>query len=492
MERTHIGNFELSPDEPPKQGFQGYVYKAFDSVLKRYVAIKEPKPRFRGDIPFLEKFVEEGQIVANFDHPNICILHLAGNADEDFGAQDAQLPYLVMEWIDESVHQKLNYENKLDEKQVLQIGIDVCGALDYGHSRVPKVIHRDIKPRNLLMKDGKVKVCDFGLAIALLASESLSQTVNLVGTPDYIPPELWDFEDADETSDIYSLGITLYELLNGKPPFSDVEEDRTNLGTMRFKHQKEPVPLLPSISQELNNVIQKATEKNRKDRFQSASEMLEELESILFPNRAHQNRASHDALAKTIQRLEIEEAAALMHLDAIRRIRQDITNDPSVVDPEQLLTKVGNLGQLPPLDSIQNEEPDTNIDDESGSDGQLTDSGSDLTLDTGEYHRARSLKLISEEAYDEAGKAIAEAIEADPESAEAFLLRGVILEGRSDINGALDSYTQAISLNGRYLEAFINRGDAYSARAKSAKAENEDVNRAIEDYTSALDFSLGD
>ena len=221
------------------------VYKAKCHRLNRYVAIKVLKQEYSSDAKFVAKFRAEAQSVAGLSHPNIVNVYDVG--------EDNGLHYIVMELVEGITLKKfIEKKGKLDVKEAVGIGIQIAQGMEAAHNN--HIIHRDIKPQNIIIsKEGKVKVTDFGIA---KAATSNTITSNAMGSVHYISPEQARGGYSDEKSDIYSLGVTLYEMLSGKVPF-----EGESTVTVALAHiQDEAVPLQqldPNIPLSLSKIVQK-------------------------------------------------------------------------------------------------------------------------------------------------------------------------------------------------------------------------------------------
>lgn len=252
------------------QGGTAAVYLAKDTQLARKVAIKIPLPHTTP--PFAQRFVKEAITLAKMSHEHIVNIYDA--------SIDQNIHFIVMDYVDGvSIDQLLKNKNPLLVRDVLQIILQVCNGLSYMHNQ--DVIHRDLKPSNILLsKLGKVKISDFGLARQLASETKLTKAGELLGTMLYLSPEQSKGEKATKQSDIYSLGIVLYELLTGKPPFDSIEPV-----AILLKHIQEPLPdpreFNVDVPASLYHVLQKATAKEPAERYQHVMELHSALDRIL-------------------------------------------------------------------------------------------------------------------------------------------------------------------------------------------------------------------
>lgn len=259
------------------QGGMATVWKARDNVLARPVAVKILHPHLSQDHEFLERFRREALAAARLSHPNIVSIYDTGTEGAEIeGQPDRQ--YIVMEHCGGGTLADLvTASGSVPPQRVAAIGTAVCDALAYAHRQ--DIVHRDVKPANVLVADdGLLKVADFGIAKAAFVKGDITTTGSILGTVTYISPEQAAGHEPDQRSDLYGLGIVLYELLVGRPPFSG----ETQIATA-MKHLKETPPPLRSIRagvpRALEVVIMKALEKDPDRRFASAEEMRSALET---------------------------------------------------------------------------------------------------------------------------------------------------------------------------------------------------------------------
>ncbi|MGB9638172.1 MAG: protein kinase domain-containing protein [bacterium] len=244
------------------QGGMGEVYKATDTILDRIVAIKVVYSNLLKKQEFLQRFLREAKITASLDHINIVKVFDLLIDNNNY--------YLIMEFIDGiSLRNYLENRKQIDIINELDLFLQILDGIEYAHNK--NIVHRDLKPENIMLtKDGIIKITDFGLAFAL-GSHSLTNPGTLMGTLGYLSPEQAQGIDVDFLTDIYSLGVILYELLTGNLPIID-----TNAAAMIYKILNEK-PTLPSkynpqIDKELENIILKAIEKNKNKRYKNTSE----------------------------------------------------------------------------------------------------------------------------------------------------------------------------------------------------------------------------
>ena len=254
-------------------GGMATVYKAKDHVLNRDVAVKILKDEFTTDVDFIKRFNSEAQSAASLSHPNIVSIYDVGHEEED------NLYYIVMELIKgKTLKQIITKDEKLSWKWALNISIQIASALEVAHKN--GIIHRDIKPHNIIItEDGVAKVMDFGIAKAV-SNSTMTAFGTTIGSVHYFSPEQAKGSSTDARSDIYSLGVVMYEMLTGKVPF-----DADTPVSIALKHmQEDPKPAIevnPNIPTAVNDIIMKAMQKEPEDRYQSATEMLADLSKAL-------------------------------------------------------------------------------------------------------------------------------------------------------------------------------------------------------------------
>lgn len=251
-------------------GGMARVYKAQDRYLQRYVAVKILKDEFKHDADFLKRFEIEAQAAASLTHPNIVQIYDVGTDHDNY--------YIVMELVEGiTLKEYIAKKGALDWREAVNITIQICSALNKAHSR--KIIHRDIKPQNILItSDGIPKVTDFGIARAASA-DTATMKLDTIGSVHYSSPEQVRGGYIDEKSDIYSIGVTFFEMVTGRLPF-----DGDSSVSVALKHIQDipplPTEIKPDIPPALNVIVLKAMAKSRKDRYQSVAEMIQDLEKV--------------------------------------------------------------------------------------------------------------------------------------------------------------------------------------------------------------------
>lgn len=269
--RLLAGRYELI--EKIGEGGMAIVYKAKCRLLNRYVAIKILRPEFTKDEQFVENFRRESQAAAGLSHPNIVSVYDVG--------QEGNIHFIVMELVEgKTLSELIEEKGRLDYKEAINITRQVASALSLAHKN--QIVHRDIKPHNILITNtGVAKLADFGIAKAVSASTIIGGNNKVMGSVHYFSPEQARGAYVDERSDIYSLGIVLYEMLTGKVPF-----DGDNPISIALMHINDPMPPVsaevPGIPPQLEKIIMKATDKYQTNRYRTADEMIEDLDNIEF------------------------------------------------------------------------------------------------------------------------------------------------------------------------------------------------------------------
>ena len=293
------------------------VYKAKDHKLNRFVAVKVLKPEFREDTTFIRKFKSEAQAAAVLTHPNIVNVFDVGD--------DNGVYYIVMELIEGiTLKEYISKKGKLSVKEATSIAIQVSMGLEAAHSH--GIVHRDVKPQNIIISmDGKVKVTDFGIARAA-SSNTISS--NVMGSVHYSSPEQVRGGYSDEKSDIYSLGITMYEMVTGKVPF-----DGDTTVAIAIKHlQEEIVPpsiYTPELPHSLEQIILKCTQKSVDRRYQNMEDVIADLKhSLIDPQGDFVTLTSVDNEAKTVV-ISDKELGEIKHMP-----KQIAKSEPEALEEE--------------------------------------------------------------------------------------------------------------------------------------------------------------
>ncbi|OXZ27465.1 serine/threonine protein kinase [Finegoldia magna] len=284
-------------------GGMAKVYKALDTVLNRYVAVKVLKNEYMEDQDFLRKFAMEAQSAASLTHANIVSVFDVGSSYVD----GRKYNYIVMEYVDGKTLKDI-----IDEKQILPIedivnyGVQIASALECAHKN--GIIHRDIKPHNMLIdKSNNLKATDFGIA-RISSSATLTYTSTVLGTVHYISPEQAKGKFIDEKNDIYSLGVVLYQMATGEVPF-----DAPNAVGIALKHIQDPlvppINLRHDLPQGLNDIIVKAMAKDPNDRFKSATELKEMLRNYQnYSSDLYQKTTKNPIIKENDEQPEVKEA----------------------------------------------------------------------------------------------------------------------------------------------------------------------------------------
>ena len=258
------------------EGGMANVYLAHDTILDRNVAVKVLRGDLANDEKFVRRFQREALSASSLSHPNIVEMY-------DVGEDNGQY-YIVMECVEgKTLKQVLKSRGNLSITEVIDIMLQLTDGMAHAHDAY--IVHRDIKPQNIMiLSNGVIKITDFGVATALNNTQ-LTQTNSVMGTVHYLPPEQANGKGSTIRSDIYSMGVMMYELLTGHVPYkgdSAVE--------IALKHLKEPLPSvkkeIPSIPQSIENIIIRSTAKNPKNRYTDAREMQDDIKTALDEGRS--------------------------------------------------------------------------------------------------------------------------------------------------------------------------------------------------------------
>ncbi len=303
------------------EGGMANVYLAQDTILDRKVAVKILRGDLASDEKFVKKFQREAISASSLSHPNIVEMYDVG--------EDGGLYYIVMEYVEgKTLKNLIKKRGGLTLSEVVDIMLQLTSAIACAHDSY--IIHRDIKPQNvLIMDDGCVKITDFGIAQALNNVE-ITQTNSVMGTVHYLPPEQASGRGATKKSDIYSLGIMMYELLIGKLPFRG-----ENAVEIALKQMKEPIPSVceekEGIPQSIENIILKATAKNPKNRYDSVSEMHEDLRTALDKNRKDEPKVEFIYSETDVDSDEIKESRSRLNKNSEKVEEKKKSKAPFIV-----------------------------------------------------------------------------------------------------------------------------------------------------------------
>ncbi len=265
-----LGNYQIT--EELGRGGMAIVYRAYQPSLNRHVAIKVLPPQLSFDQDFVERFQREAKAAARLRHPNIVVIHDVGHQDEIY--------YIVMEYLEgRTLKQLVEQEGPLPAERASRILDQVGDALDYAHQQ--GVVHRDVKPANIFVGKGdQVTLTDFGIAKAASDAEQLTRTGMLMGTPEYMAPEQAESGSVDHRTDLYALGIVLYQMLVGRVPFRGTTPHAT-LHAVIYEPPPPPRQINGEVSPSVESVILKAIAKQPDQRFQSGAELAGALRAAL-------------------------------------------------------------------------------------------------------------------------------------------------------------------------------------------------------------------
>ena len=312
------------------EGGMANVYLANDTILDRKVAIKVLRGDLSNDEKFIRRFKREALSVSNLSHPNIVEVYDVGEEEGNY--------YIVMEYIDgKTLKQLLQKRGALTLTEVIDIMSQLTDGLSHAHEAY--IIHRDIKPQNIMIEDnGLVKITDFGIAMALNSTQ-LTQTNSVMGSVHYLPPEQANGKGSTVKSDIYSLGILMYELLTGSVPYKG-----DNAVEIALKHMKEKLPSIrkqnPTIPQSVENIVLKATAKNPKNRYDTVKEMYNDLQTAL-------ERENEKRLVYEYPENDLEETKVVPVIN--KEIKKSVVDKPSDLGEKDssLLKEKNDKNKLP-------------------------------------------------------------------------------------------------------------------------------------------------
>ena len=338
------------------EGGMANVYLAKDTILDRDVAIKVLRGDLASDEKFVRRFQREALSASSLSHPNIVEIYDVGEDDGNY--------YIVMEYVPgKNLKQVLKKRGNLTVSEVVDIMLQITSAMGLAHDSL--IIHRDLKPQNILMMDdGGVKITDFGIAMALNATQ-LTQTNSAMGSVHYFPPEQASGKGSTLKSDVYSLGIMMYELLTGSLPFRG-----DNAVEIALKHLKEPIPSVrtefPNIPQSVENIIITATAKNPKNRYNNANEMHDDLLTCLNKERLEEPKRKlkysegiSDDVAFEVDKENIDDSI----VSQIKNTEKDDKNKKIIIFGSILLGLIVILGIVYAITSIFSTPNDVKIPD---------------------------------------------------------------------------------------------------------------------------------
>ncbi|RKD75414.1 serine/threonine-protein kinase [Sinobaca qinghaiensis] len=258
-------------------GGMAHVYKANDIILERFVAVKILQPQFNADNDFIRRFHREAQAATSLHHPHIVNIYDVGEDEDTY--------YIVMEYVEGiTLKEKITQEGPLPVEEAVEIMKQVLGAIEQAHAN--RVVHRDLKPQNILIENSTAKVADFGIARAA-SSATITHTNSVIGSVHYLSPEQAKGSVITHRADIYSLGILLFEMVTGSLPFK--AESAVSIALM---HIQESIPMPTDrrygLPQSIENIILRAVEKDPDDRYQTAFSMKEDLQTSLQESRKNE------------------------------------------------------------------------------------------------------------------------------------------------------------------------------------------------------------
>ena len=299
------------------EGGMANVYLAYDTILGREVAVKILRGDLASDPKFVRRFQREALSASSLSHPNIVEVY-------DVGEDDGQY-YIVMEYCPgKTLKQLLKKRGSLTITEVIDIMMQITDGMAHAHDAY--IIHRDIKPQNIIiLENGIIKITDFGIAMALNSTQ-LTQTNSVMGSVHYLPPEQASGKGSTIRSDIYSMGILMYELLTGDVPYRG-----ENAVEIALKHLKEPLPsirkYLPSIPQSIENIILKSTAKNPKNRYKDAREMYEDIKTALSPERLDEPRYVYKYSERDIEETKVLD-------DVVKEVKEKDKKEAKKIEEE--------------------------------------------------------------------------------------------------------------------------------------------------------------
>ena len=311
------------------EGGMANVYLAYDTILDRNVAVKVLRGDLATDEKFVRRFQREAMSASALSHPNIVEMYDVGEDDGNY--------FIVMEYIDgKTLKNLIKKRGALTVAEVVDIMLQLTSAISCAHDSY--IIHRDIKPQNvMILDDGRVKITDFGIAIASNASE-LTQTNSVMGSVHYLPPEQANGAGATAKSDIYSLGILMFELLTGKLPFKG-----ENAVEIALKQMKEQIPSVcamnPEIPQSIENVILKACAKNPKNRYANVKDMYNDIKTALDEDRINETKQTYK-----FSEDDLDETKKIESLSEVKKNKKKETKEEDSTEKKMNLALIITAG----------------------------------------------------------------------------------------------------------------------------------------------------
>ena len=318
-------------------GGMSVVYLAKDTILKRKVAIKAISIPANEKEETIERFEREVHNLTQLAHKNIVNVYDVTENDDCF--------FIVMEYIDgPTLSEYIANHQPLDIQTIINFTEQIIEGIKHAHET--RIVHRDIKPQNILIeKDKTLKILDFGIAKAL-SETTMTQTNHVLGTVQYLSPEQARGESTDSGTDIYSIGVVLYEMLVGKPPYNG-----ENAISIAIKHIQDDMPnptaQRKDVPQALSNVVLKATEKDKKDRYQSVNEMQEDLKSALSDDRVNEAKYVSEDMSTTTMEFDKNEIKARAKQENNNNNIEQTMQIP-IVDHQKFQSSEEHIYAMPP------------------------------------------------------------------------------------------------------------------------------------------------
>lgn len=328
-----IGNYKI--EEKLGEGGMGSVYKGVDTMLDREVAIKALKPELASQTSIVERFRSEAVTLAKLNHPNIAALYALFR-------QGAEL-YMVLEYVrGDTLDTILQKRGALSSDEAIPVFCQVLDGIDHAHQL--GIIHRDIKPANIMLTErGKLKVLDFGIA-RLLGSARMTRAGNIIGTLEYMAPEQVKGQETDARSDIYALGMMLYEVLTGKTPF-DTENEFELMKLQTEATPRAPREINPAIPEAVEAAIMQAIEKNPENRFQTAGDFRETLMDAGFAAHGSMRQTTGSRRAQSNTRPSKPDAAQIETAESTAKEFSSSENISSAAPSSNYEPKETRLGE---------------------------------------------------------------------------------------------------------------------------------------------------